>query len=170
MAKTKRKTRKTKRTRKIKRTKSSTLKRIKRKTKNYYYKGGGNTLNLQAMPNQVYSFPAGCNNASSCAQSHTATMVAKQNELNNTLSGGKKIRSLPSSRRRRKNYFGGDPTDYYSCEAQNTNIVPVVQFSNSGPNVSPLNANSGSVITNTTLISGKNNALNDCYATNSCPV
>lgn len=168
----KRKTRKnmtTKKTRKI--VKRKTRKIVKRKSRNYFFKGGVNTLKLEPLANQVYSFPPGCNNASTCAQGHTDTMNTKQNDLNNVYSGGNKKYKKKITRRFRKSrrFFGGDSGDYYSCEDPNLNIVPIVQFSNSGPDVSPLNANNSSVTTNSTLISGKNNAMNDCYATDSCP-
>ena len=47
--------------------------------------------------------------------------------------------------------------------------VEVPQFPQYGPQVSPVNANSSSIVGNTTAINGLNNATNDCYATNSCP-
>ena len=50
------------------------------------------------------------------------------------------------------------------------NRVIVPQFSQVGPNVSPIGANSFSLETNTTSINGQNNALNDCWATNSCDI
>ena len=46
--------------------------------------------------------------------------------------------------------------------------VSVPQFPQSGPEVSPVGANSSSVGTNTTAITGTNDAMNDCFATNSC--
>ena len=46
--------------------------------------------------------------------------------------------------------------------------VTVPQFPQSGPEVSPVGADSSSVGTNTTAITGTNDAMRDCYATNSC--
>jgi len=48
--------------------------------------------------------------------------------------------------------------------------VTVPQFPQIGPKISPIGANSSSLETNTTSIHGKNNALNDCWATNSCGI
>jgi len=109
-------------------------------------------------------------------------MSQQQNELNHNLhnGGGKK-----GNKRKQKGGIaditadsgagasasatGAPPGDYYSCTAQNPNFTTVAQFSNSGPDVSPLNANNSSITTNATSIAGKNNALNDCYASGTCP-
>jgi hypothetical protein len=48
--------------------------------------------------------------------------------------------------------------------------VEVPQFPQYGPQVSPVNANSSSIGGNIAAIAGLNNAANDCFATNSCPV
>jgi hypothetical protein len=156
-----------------------------------YFKGGDGAK-LEAMPNQVYSFPSGCSSASDCAQSYLDDMSAKQHEQNMALKGGKRMSKRSSSKRMRnkrmsnkrmssrrksikrnksKHYFiGGDDGDYYPCEKQDTNWTTVSQFSSNGPEISPINANTSSIATNMTLIANKNNALNDCYATDSCPV
>jgi hypothetical protein len=48
--------------------------------------------------------------------------------------------------------------------------VEVPQFPQYGPQVSPVNANSSSIGGNIAAIAGLNNAANDCFATNSCPI
>jgi hypothetical protein len=140
-----------------------------------YFKGGDGAK-LEAMPNQVYSFPTGCSSASDCAQSYLDDMSAKQHEQNMALKGGKRMsrnskRMSSIKKNKSKHYFiGGDDGDYYPCEKQDTNWTTVSQFSSNGPEISPINANTSSIATNMTLIANKNNALNDCYATDSCPV
>ena len=132
-----------------------------------------NPLNLQSTPNQVYSFPAGSTSATNAAQNYLSSMSQQQNELNHNLhngGGGKK-----GNKRKQKGGIadinvgsGAGAGDYYSCEAQNPNFTTVAQFSSSGPDVSPLNANNSSITTNATSIAGKNNATNDCYASGTC--
>ena len=152
--------------------------------KNRYTKKGGNgsniinPLNLQSTPNQIYSFPAGSTSAANAAQNYLSNMSQKQTELNNILhngGGGKKKQSKKKSKKQRggvadiaASATGAPPGDYYSCTAQNPNFTTVAQFSSSGPDVSPLNANNSSITTNATSIAGKNNATNDCYASGTC--
>ena len=163
----------------------------KRKSYNKNKKGGNgsniiNPANLQSTPNQVYSFPAGSTSAANAAQNYLSTMSQKQTELNHNLhngGGGKKkqrggVADIISSATgasatgagavSASTASGAPPGDYYSCTAQNPNFTTVAQFSSSGPDVSPLNANNSSITTNVTSITGKNNALNDCYASGTC--
>ena len=150
---------------------SNKTKKNKRVRFNFRYKGGVNTQTLQPLPNQVYSFPPGSTTSSNSSQNYLTNMSKQQADLNALHSGGgKKSRSKRSSRSKRRGlrrYFRGG--DYYSYGPQDPNSVSVSQFSTTGPNVSPMTANNSSVANNVTLISGKNNALNDCYADNSCP-
>ena len=132
---------------------------------------------LQALPNLVNGFN-GCSTQTECANKYIIDNNQSQYEMNTTLhsggGGGKRKRGLRRRLSRyNKNKRGGDDSgtaiqDYYSCEAPDPNVTRVVQFDNNGPDVSPLNSNSSSVDTNTTLIAGQNNSLNDCYATGTC--
>ena len=137
---------------------------------------------LQALPNLVNGF-SGCSTQTECANKYIIDNNQSQYEMNTTLhsgggsGGGGKGKRKRGLRRRlsryNKNKRGGDDSgsaiqDYYSCEAPDPNVTTVVQFDNNGPDVSPLNSNSSSVDTNTTLIAGQNNSLNDCYATGTC--
>ena len=132
---------------------------------------------LQALPNLVNGFN-GCSTQTECANKYIIDNNQSQYEMNTTLhsggGGGKRKRGLRRRLSRyNKNKRGGDDSgtaiqDYYSCEAPDPNVTTVVQFDNNGPDVSPLNSNSSSVDTNTTLIAGQNNSLNDCYATGTC--
>ena len=160
----------------------------KKKSYNFKNKKGGNggniinPLNLQSAPNQVYSFPAGSTSAANAAQNYLSNMSQTQTELNNNLhngGGGKKTQSkkqrggvaditASATGASAATATGAPPGDYYSCTAQNPNFTTVAQFSSSGPDVSPLNANNSSITTNATSIAGKNNATNDCYASGTC--
>ena len=155
----------------------------KRKSYNKNKKGGNgsniiNPANLQSTPNQIYSFPAGSTSAANAAQNYLNTMSQKQTELNHHLHNGGGGGKKKQSKKQRGGVAdiiasaatasGAPPGDYYSCTAQNPNFTTVAQFSSSGPDVSPLNANNSSITTNATSITGKNNALNDCYASGTC--
>jgi hypothetical protein len=154
----------------------------KRKSYNKNKKGGNgsniiNPANLQSTPNQIYSFPAGSTSAANAAQNYLNTMSQKQTELNHHLHNGGGGKKKQSKKQRggvadiiasASSASGAPPGDYYSCTAQNPNFTTVAQFSSSGPDVSPLNANNSSITTNATSIAGKNNALNDCYASGTC--
>jgi hypothetical protein len=149
---------------------SNKTKKNKRVRFDFRYKGGVNTQTLQPLPNQVYSFPPGSTTSSNSSQNYLSNMSKQQADLNALHSGGGKRSSSKRSRSKRRGlhrYFRGG--DYYSYGPQDPNSVSVSQFSTTGPNVSPMTANNSSVANNVTLISGKNNALNDCYADNSCP-
>jgi hypothetical protein len=151
----------------------------KKKKYNKNKKGGNgsniiNPLNLQSTPNQIYSFPAGSTSAANAAQNYLNNMSQKQTELNNILHNGGGGKKKQSKKQRggvadiAASATGAPPGDYYSCTAQNPNFTTVAQFSSSGPDVSPLNANNSSITTNATSIAGKNNATNDCYASGTC--
>ena len=147
---------------------------------------------LQAIPNVLNGF-SGCSSQMDCANKYINDNSATQYAMNKSLhSGGGRSRKTSKRRglrrfmRYKKNKRGGDDAvpsadvpaaaapdapaqDYYSCETPDPNFTTVVQFDSYGPDVSPLNSNNSSLDTNTTSIAGRNNALNDCYATGTCP-
>jgi hypothetical protein len=143
---------------------------------------------LQAIPNVLNGF-SGCSSPMDCANKYINDNSATQYAMNKSLhsgGGGRRRRTKRRGLRRfmsyKKNKKGGDDAatdvpsatdapaqDYYSCEKPDPNFTTVVQFDSNGPDVSPLNSNNSSLDTNTTSIAGQNNALNDCYATGTCP-
>ena len=132
---------------------------------------------LQAIPNLLNGF-SGCSTPMDCANKYISDNSATQYAMNKSLhSGGGRGRKTRRRGLRLRSYNkikrGGDDAtpvqDYYSCETPDPNFTPVVQFDSNGPDISPLNSNSSSLDTNTTSIAGRNNALNDCYATGTCP-
>ncbi len=84
------------------------------------------------------------------SSSHRESALLFQKNMNNEQSNLNKIGGRRKSRKRK----GG--------------ALVVPQFPPSGPQVGPVNANSMSVVGNTTLVTSINDAGNDCYATNSC--
>ena len=141
---------------------------------------------LQAIHNVLNGF-SGCYSPMDCANKYINDNSSTQHYMNKNLhSGGGRSRKTKRRglrfMRYKKNKRGGDDAatdvpsatdapaqDYYSCETPDPNFTTVVQFDSYGPDVSPLNSNTSSLDTNTTSIAGKNNALNDCYATGTCP-
>ena len=61
---------------------------------------------------------------------------------------------------------GDDSADIKEKKKGGTYIVPQFQ---QGPLDGPVNSNTSSVQSNTNLVTTDTNALNDCYATNTCP-
>jgi hypothetical protein len=135
---------------------------------------------LQGIPNLLNGF-SGCSTQMDCANKYINDNSATQYAMNKSLHSGGGGRSRKTRRRGlrlrkyNKNKRGGDDAtdapaqDYYSCETPDPNFTTIVQFDSNGPDVSPLNSNNSSLDTNTTSIAGQNNALNDCYATGTCP-
>lgn len=107
---------------------------------------------LRPTPVQMYGFHDGANSPQQSALKWQESQNNAQASLNGLAKGGK-----------RKHLKRGGSSD--SIRAR---TVEVPQFPQIGPAVSPVDANSSSIIGNTTAITGANDATNDCYATNSC--
>ena len=130
------------------------------------YKGGTSTT---VAPVLSYPLEDGAASQRESAMMTSSNMNAKQQAqinqhggskcpyCNQTISKRSTRRKTKSSKRRFKKYTRGGNA---------TNRVTVPSFS---PNtVSPTNANSISVSTNSTSLQSNANASGDCYATNSC--
>ena len=113
--------------------------------------------NLTPAPVQMYGFHDGANSPQQSALKWQESQNIAQSELNKIAKGGKRLKS--------KYIRKGGSSDDSTLRAR---TVEVPQFPILGPSVSPVNANSSSIVGNTTAITGLNDATNDCYATNSC--
>lgn len=108
-----------------------------------YKKKGGNKL--APLPYQQYGLVDGANSFRDSALLHQSDMNVKQTELN-SIHGG-------------------------SNNPGRSKTVTVPQFNPPGGiEVSPVNSNTSSLLGNTTSINSVNDAMNDCWATNSCGV
>lgn len=112
---------------------------------------------LKPAPVQMYGFHNGANSPQQSALKWQESQNTAQSDLNKLAKGGKRLKS--------KYIRKGGSSDDTTLRAR---TVEVPQFPPSGPSVSPVNANSSSIVGNTTAITGLNDATNDCYATNSC--
>lgn len=129
-------------------------------------------------PVEMYGFEG--NNPQHAALKFQASQNNTQSNLNNVARGGKshKRKSYKRKSHKRKSHkrkHRGTRHRHRGTRHRggNGNIglpktVVVPQFAILGPPVSPVNANSSSIVGNTAAIHGLNNATNDCYATNSC--
>ena len=106
---------------------------------------------FEAAPVLSYGFKYGTSPQQE-AYLHQVMMSKEQTELNKI--GGNKL----NKRKGKKHLSGG----------ADNNLITIPQFPSYGPEVSPVGANSSSILTNTTAINGLNDATNDCYATNTC--
>jgi hypothetical protein len=114
----------------------------------HYKKKGGNKL--APLPYEQYGMVEGANSFRDSAFLYQSDMNAKQTELNTMHSGG-----------------SGDSLGF----AGRSKTVTVPQFNPpGGAEVSPVNSNTSSVLGNTTSITSVNDAMNDCWATNTCGV
>ena len=104
----------------------------------------------QAIPNQVYPFQGG--DPAQASFMSLQRMQANQAAMSRKFSGGRSRRA-----RRTRRSIGGSST-----------LIPIPSFPSGGINVSPFNANSASLNSNRTLISGLSQSQNDCYATGTC--
>ena len=119
-------------------------------------------------PVEMYGFEG--NNPQHAALKFQASQNNTQSNLNNVARGGKSHKRKSHKRKHRGTRHRHRGTRH---RGGNGNIglpktVVVPQFAILGPPVSPVNANSSSIVGNTAAIHGLNNATNDCYATNSC--
>ena len=166
-------------------TKRRTLRRKKR--------GGGqetHTSTTQSIAYPQYGLPAGASSQREAALSKTDTMNSNQQSMIDAHGGKKKRRTRRGRRaankkhnrktkrkakrntkrktrarkttrrvRRGRRMQGGDQTGQ---------SVTVPSFSNSGSDVSSINANSMSQTSNSTNLTANSQASNDCYATGTC--
>ena len=109
---------------------------------------------FEAAPVLSYGFKYGTSPQQE-AYLHQVMMSKEQTELNKIGGKGKRL----NKRSYKKHLSGG---------AENNNLITIPQFPSYGPEVSPVGANSSSILTNSTAIHGLNDATNDCYATNTC--
>ena len=103
---------------------------------------GGDEVKLGAVPVQTYAFNYGGSESENAAKMLIA-MSDRQNQINNTLSGGR-------GRIKR----GGS-------NGVVTGQIEIPQFSIGGPKVSDQNANSSSLQLNSLLVQATNDATND---------
>lgn len=117
--------------------------------------GGSSNLNLtSAKPFQMFALPEGASSFREAALINQQNMNNTQQSLINQHGGMYyKTRKISKTYRNRK---GGA-----------SNIV-VPSFTQ-GSNISPLNPTTLSISGNQTALQANANAVNDCYATNSCP-
>ena len=108
---------------------------------------------FEATPVLSYGFKYGSSPQQE-AYLHQVMMSKEQTELNKIGGKGKSL----NKRKGKKHLSGG----------ADNNLITIPQFPSYGPEVSPVGANSSSILTNTTAIHGLNDATNDCYATNTC--
>ena len=108
-------------------------------------------MSFKSIPNEVYPIQGG--DPSKASFMHLQRMQANQAAMSRKFSGG---------RSRSRRYRGGSSTISPA-------LITIPSFpSGGGINVSPLDANSASLNSNRTLISGLSQAQNDCYATRTC--
>lgn len=153
-------------------------------------RGGGqdtHTSTTQSIAYPQYGLPAGASSHREAAMLKTSTMHESQQSMIDAHGGRKKrmtsrrrrksarknkkrntkrnTRSLAGKTRRRvkrsHRLRGGDKTGQAVT-------VTVPSFSNSGSDVSSINANSMSQISNSTNLTANSQASNDCYATGTC--
>ena len=127
--------------------------------------------NLTPAPVQLFELPEGASSFKQAGLITQVNMNNAQSNLNKMAKGGKKHhkrRSIKKSHKKYKKYKKSGGGEDNGIGMPKTVVVP--QFASSGPAVSPIDANSSSISGNTAAIHGLNNATNDCYATNSCPV
>ena len=109
---------------------------------------------FEAIPNQFYPFEGGT--ASKASFMHLQRMQANQAAMSRKFSGGRSRRA-----RRTRRSIGGSSTISPA-------LITIPSFPSGGTKVSPFDANSASLNSNRTLISGLSRAQNDCYATRTC--
>lgn len=149
-------------------------------------RGGGqdtHTSTTQSIAYPQYGLPAGASSQREAALTKTNTMNASQQGMidahggrnkRKTRRGRKatnknklKTKRKPNSRARKtrrrvrhgRRMQGGDQTGQ---------AVTVPSFSNSGSDISSINANSMSQTSNSTNLTANSQASNDCYATGTC--
>lgn len=158
----------------------------KRKRRTQRKKGGGqdtHTSTTQSIAYQQYGLPAGASSQREAALSKTNSMNANQQSMIDAHGGRRKRKTRRGRRavnkrsrktkrrtrsrsrnnkrrlRRSRRMQGGDQTGQ---------TVTVPSFSNSGSDVSSINANSMSQTSNSTNLTANSQATNDCYATGTC--
>ena len=117
-------------------------------------------MSFKSIPNEVYPIQGG--DPSKASFMHLQRMQANQAAMSRKFSGG---------RSRSRRYRGGSSTisPALSSSTISPALITIPSFpSGGGINVSPFDANSASLNSNRTLISGLSQAQNDCYATRTC--
>lgn len=104
---------------------------------------GGNETKLSSVPVQTYAFDYGGTESENAAKM-LLNMSDKQNQMNNTLSGG-----------RRRGIKRGGSNGFTEGK------IEIPQFTIPGPKVSDQNANSSSLELNSLLVKTTNDGLND---------
>lgn len=150
-------------------------------------KGGGqdtHTSTTKSIAYSQYGLPAGASSQREAALSKSNSMNANQQSMIDAHGGRRKrktrsgrriankrtrktkrrtssrsIKTKRRVRRSRRHMQGGDQTGQ---------TVTVPSFSNSGSDVSSINANSLSQTSNSTNLTANSQASNDCYATGTC--
>ena len=106
-------------------------------------------MSFKSIPNEVYPIQGG--DPSKASFMHLQRMQAEQAAMSRKFSGGRS--------RSRRSRGGSGPAS-----------ITIPSFPSGATKVSPFDANSASLNSNRTLISGLSQAQNDCYATGTCLV
>jgi hypothetical protein len=149
-------------------------------------KGGGqstHTSTTKSIAFTQYALPAGASSQREAALSNTNSMNANQQSMIDT-HGGRRKRKTRRGRRaankrsrntKRRSCFRNRKTKgRVRCTRrmqggdQTGQTVTVPSFSNSGSDVSSINANSMSQTSNSTNLTANSQSTNDCYATGTC--
>ena len=141
------------------------------------------TSTTQSIPYTQFALPEGASSQRDAALSNTNSMNANQQDMIDTHGGRRKRKTRRGRRaankrtrntkrrtcfrnkktkgrvRRSRRMQGGDQTGQ---------TVTVPSFSNSGSDVSSINANSMSQTSNSTNLTANTQSTNDCYATGTC--
>jgi hypothetical protein len=143
------------------------MSRVKSKKIRSKTRKGGSALNT-AKPFQMYSLPEGASSARDAAFINQQKMNTMQQELISQHGGIKnkkykknKTRKMSKRRSTRRRYS-------YKNKKGGASEIVVPSFTQ-GSSISPLNPTTLSISGNTTALQANANAINDCYATNSCP-
>lgn len=150
-------------------------------------RGGGqdtHTSTTQSIAYSQYGLPAGASSQREAALSKTNAMNESQQSMIDTHGGRKKRITRGARKSVRKNKKRNTKTKTRSpisktrrrvrrkhCMQggdQTGQAVTVPSFSNSGSDVSSINANSMSQTSNSTNLMANSQASNDCYATGTC--
>jgi hypothetical protein len=102
---------------------------------------------FKSIPNEVYPIQGG--DPSKASFMHLQRMQANQAAMSRKFSGGRS--------RSRRSRGGSGPA-----------LITIPSFPSGATKVSPFDANSASLNSNRTLISGLSQSQNDCYATGTC--
>jgi hypothetical protein len=104
-------------------------------------------MSFKSIPNEVYPIQGG--DPSKASFMHLQRMQANQAAMSRKFSGGRS--------RSRRSRGGSGPA-----------LITIPSFPSGATKVSPFDANSASLNSNRTLISGLSQSQNDCYATGTC--